>query len=82
MNEPIELTENKKITFSLPVIWTGGVALVGFVMWLSMIYSTANANARKLDQRTGVLARINDTLSVIDRRLSTIEGYLKGKEEQ
>ena len=65
---------------------------VGFILWLSQIYITAQANAQSItDLKADIYryqadefhrrSKIFDLLRTIDRRLSKIEGHLDARAE-
>ena len=76
----LEISEDRLIKISWGTFGVLGSALVGFVFWLSALHSTALANSKTLEERSGIFIEISKSLNNIDKRLSTIEGYLKAKE--
>ena len=73
----IKISENRLVQISWGALGALLVSVVGGVLWLSVIYYTADANAKSI-------AEIKEDLNVldsIDNRLSNIEGYIKGKND-
>lgn len=78
----MEIAESKFIKITWGALGAATLTLVGFIFWLTALHGIANANAEKLEYRTGVFVDINRNLSNIDKRLSKIEGYLEAKKEK
>ncbi len=71
------ITEKTLVPISLVVV------LIGGIIWLTQIYTTANANSDNIRDIKRMEFRYRkmlfDRLNSIDRRLAVIEGSLRGK---
>ena len=76
----LEISEDKLIKISWGALIAFITTLAGFVFWLSALQSTALANSLAIEKSNEVFIELNRNLSNIDKRLSSIEGYLRAIE--
>lgn len=81
-------TINDKTNIPLFTVFSAGPIIVGFIVWISMLYSNVSANtqdiqALKVDRKEMVeeLKKINESLTVIKTTLK-IKGEINGNIKQ
>ena len=76
----LQISEDNLIKISWGALAVSASTIIGFVFWLSALHSTALTNTQAIQRSNEVFIELNKNLSNIDKRLSSIEGYLKAKE--
>jgi hypothetical protein len=77
----LEVSERSTILISWGALALLVGTIIGAAMWAQAIHSTAEANQEDIKTFKAIGIQLNENLSNIDSRLSSIEGYLKGMKD-
>lgn len=74
-------TIDEKTKIPLFTVLSAGPILVGFIVWISMLYSSVNANTSDIEDLKNEKREMVEELKKMNRSLTRIETTLKIKEQ-
>lgn len=77
--EGIEVKEDALLRISYGVLFLVLPAIAGFIVWLTNLNFSVQANASEISRIEDTMDRIGQSLSKIEQKLANIEGLLKQK---